>query len=241
MLNVNSLERIVPDYLVNGDVTGKKTLDLHYERYRFAKTFSKGKILDIACGVGYGSYFLANETIGLVDVTGVDIDEDAVNYAQKTYQHNSLVFYAANAKKFDIGQKYDTIVSLETIEHVTKPRELIEHFFNLMNQDGYLIVSVPITPSVDINPHHVNDFTEKSFESMFNLCGFKKVEKYYQTQSYNPFGILSGKEKRTSQIRQNLVVYYLMNPIAICKRVKSLLIDGFNNKYITIVFKKSVA
>ena len=56
---VDSLERLVPEQLKPHEVTGQLTLQLHMERYEFAATQSQpGRILDIACGVGYGTEIL---------------------------------------------------------------------------------------------------------------------------------------------------------------------------------------
>ena len=51
-----SLERIVPGELAADEATGAETLRLHMERYQFAsENLVSGSVLDIACGVGYGT------------------------------------------------------------------------------------------------------------------------------------------------------------------------------------------
>jgi hypothetical protein len=55
-IDATSLERIVPDDLHADETTGGETLRLHWERYQFAKEhLVPGSVLDMACGVGYGT------------------------------------------------------------------------------------------------------------------------------------------------------------------------------------------
>jgi 2-polyprenyl-3-methyl-5-hydroxy-6-metoxy-1,4-benzoquinol methylase len=45
-----------------------------------------GRILDLACGVGYGTELLA-AAVGVEEVLGVDIDPEAIAYARDRYPH----------------------------------------------------------------------------------------------------------------------------------------------------------
>ena len=74
-INTESLERLVPDYLDPADVTGQATLSLHIDRYEFAAQFVRpGRILDIACGAGFGTQILRQHGGDGVSAVGVDID-----------------------------------------------------------------------------------------------------------------------------------------------------------------------
>jgi cyclopropane fatty-acyl-phospholipid synthase-like methyltransferase len=59
-----------------------KDFQMHYEhlhRYAFAAQLVKGKrVLDLACGEGYGSNMLAQEAESVI---GLDIDEKVVYHA----------------------------------------------------------------------------------------------------------------------------------------------------------------
>ena len=55
------LERLIPDQIRPGDTTGDQTLQLHLARYEFAAAHARpGRLLDIACGVGYGTRWLTD-------------------------------------------------------------------------------------------------------------------------------------------------------------------------------------
>ena len=62
----STIERIVPDAVSPGDATGQATLELHLRRYKFAATqLRPGRLLDIACGVGYGTRLMAVKGSGV--------------------------------------------------------------------------------------------------------------------------------------------------------------------------------
>jgi SAM-dependent methyltransferase len=235
--SASTLERLVPAALDPDDVTGQETYRLHIERYDFASRFiGSGRVLDCACGVGYGSHRLVAAGDGARRVTGVDIDESAVAYARTNFIDPRLDYVCADAATFQ-AEPFDAIVSFETIEHVVDPEALIDNFVRLLAPGGLLVASVPVTPSVDVNPFHLHDFTPSSFRRMFARRGLTEVDSLLQRQPYQPLKMLAGKETRLSDMRQNLVGYYATHPKAAVTRFYSTVVDGFCNKYLTCVWR----
>jgi len=236
-----SLERIIPDQLDVQDAFDQATLQLHTERYGFAiQNAQAGNILDIACGTGYGSYQIVQADKFLNSlVTGVDIDEEAITYAKKRYKHPSIRFVCADALFYVDQQGYDTIVSLETIEHLKDPISFVKNLYALLKNNGILIVSAPVTPSRDGNPHHLSDFSPAGFKRLFETSGFTLKSEFIQVQPYSLKSIMYPKNKRLSQTRQHIGRFYLHHPLIFFNRIRSLLVDGFNNKYMTLALRKS--
>lgn len=236
--NATSLERIVPEELELGEATGGETLKVHLDRYEFAKrNLLPGRILDLACGVGYGTILLA-ERPGVSSVTGVDISQDAVKYAIEHYRCERVNYICSPALEFNPQEKFDSIVSLETIEHVDDPNRLFAHLISLLKPGGRLIASVPVTPSVDANPHHKTNFSAKSFRRVGDDRSLEYIDSLLQVQRFNPFSIASRRERRTADLRTGIMSFYLHHPSHIALRVWSILRDGFANKYLTVVWEK---
>lgn len=110
-------ERVIPELMNprNG------LLREHIARYRFAAKLAYGRILDIACGVGYGTNLLIKECKYIKHILGVDIDRESIDYARKNYSHIKSAFLARDALMPNFADEiglYDTIISFETIEHV---------------------------------------------------------------------------------------------------------------------------
>jgi SAM-dependent methyltransferase len=215
MLDCSSLERIIPDQLPEDGATGAATLDLHLERYTFAAQHMRaGTLLDIACGVGYGTSKLTLTCPRIERAVGVDLSEDAVHYAAQRYANERISWIAADATTFNprnhretvrIGTGFDNIVSLETIEHLPAPLPFFHHVAGLLNPGGILVASVPTTPSMDGNPHHLSDFTESSFRRMAEGLPLEEIASFSQVQPFSAGNILAGKEKRLSRDRGNLL------------------------------------
>jgi 2-polyprenyl-3-methyl-5-hydroxy-6-metoxy-1,4-benzoquinol methylase len=238
-LSSNSLERLVPDHLSADDVTGRETLELHLERYRFAARHARpGRLLDIACGVGYGTRLLRDESQQVDFALGVDLCQEAVAYARERYGRDGVEYRVGDAMQFEDPEGFDTIVSLETLEHLPHPAGLIDNLVSLLRPEGVLVASVPTTPSVDVNPHHLHDFTEKSFRHLF---AEKAVTECAHLRQVQPFGItamLRRSEVRLAELRPNLPRYYARHPGAALRRLTSTVRFGFANCYITIAWQR---
>lgn len=115
----------------------------HWHRYAFARRLAAGRrVLDAACGEGYGSALLSEIA---ADVVGVDIDAQAVEHARVRYGSNPrLRFEQGDATRlpFDAGS-FDLVVSFETLEHLAAQEQLLAGFARVLSDDGVLVISSP--------------------------------------------------------------------------------------------------
>jgi SAM-dependent methyltransferase len=235
-----SLERIVPDQMDDQDAFDRATLKLHIERYAFAISHGKpGKVLDIACGAGYGAFQLIQSTKYLQSrVTAVDIDQTAIDYAIKRYSNPAIHFICADAMLYDDPDRYDTIISLETVEHIKDTESFVKKLHSLLKNDGVLIVSAPVTPSTDGNPYHLSDFSVSSFKKLFETSGFTIESGFTQVQPYSLKSVFYSDNQRLSKTRRNILKYYFRHPKVFLARIQSLIQHGFNNRYMTLALRK---
>lgn len=237
-LDADSLERLVPDQLAPGDLTGGEALRISLERYAFAAQHARpGRLLDLACGVGYGTRVLAERGAAGVQALGVDLSPEAIAYARRRYAGPRTDFAASDAMQFTDPRGFDTIVSIETIEHLPAPELFVAHLVRMLRPGGILVASVPITPSVDANPHHLHDFSERSFRRL--LAPHRLVERgaLVQDQPFAPAAILARREPRLRRVRQGLPAWYARHPDALLRRVIATLRHGFKNRYLTVAWQ----
>ncbi len=232
----STLERIIPNEIAEGDDTGRATLVLHLQRYEFASKFiaRDARVLDIACGVGYGTRLMADMSPEAGEFVGVDISADSIEYATEHYGDDRIEYCVADAMSYRCSDKFDVIVSLETIEHLKAPAEFLTNVLLSLKPGGVFIASVPTTPSVDGNPHHLHDFTKRSFRAMLSERNLSEIDAFEQIQPYSFSSVVSKSEKRLVDRRENLIGYYVRHPGAFFKRIVSLMVDGTNNKYLTV-------
>jgi 2-polyprenyl-3-methyl-5-hydroxy-6-metoxy-1,4-benzoquinol methylase len=183
----SSLERINPLDQSDQTIAGAESLQLHLERYHFAGVhIVPGTVADLACGVGYGSHLLATEYTEMAElIHAMDADNDAIAFAQQHYAHSKVTFTCGDIFAFAPTQEINNVISLETLEHLPNPHHFVKHIAAYMPKGGRFIASAPVTPSMDANPYHLQDFTAKSFRAMFEDAGFVELKHMIQVQPYS--------------------------------------------------------
>lgn len=154
----------------------------HIARYIFALKYVKScTVLDIACGVGYGSAILACREHGATKVFGVDIREDNVEVAKRNYGSDQIVFNCGDILTYK-AEPFDVIVCFETIEHIAAYREALSNLFRLLRIGGKLLISSPnrviTSPSAlslsdkPQNRYHNQEFTIEELRNELENVGF---------------------------------------------------------------------
>jgi SAM-dependent methyltransferase len=145
-------ERFVPG--VPGEIVYE-----HVHRYAFARRFATGRrVLDAACGEGYGSALLAQVAI---DVVGVDVDGATIAHARSTYPARNLAFVEASVTSIPIPSgSIDLVVSFETIEHLAASDQplMLAEFARVLAPEGVLLVSSPNRPEYSERRSYRNAF-----------------------------------------------------------------------------------
>src|SRR4051812_40658655 len=95
----------------------------HLMRYHFAGVLAEGRTLDAACGCGYGSQLL---TLGGKEVVGIDQSAEAIDWAKMHFRGPKYIH--GNIEDFQWEGYFDTVVSLETIEHLKDPTPVLKAF-----------------------------------------------------------------------------------------------------------------
>lgn len=171
------MERIVPE------TETYETYQEHYARYNFASNFCEDKIvLDVACGVGYGSYHLTKNSAK--SVIGVDISKDAITYAKAHYADQKIEFMEGDAADLPFPDNFfDVIVSFETIEHIREYKKYLSECKRVLKEGGVFICSSPNKRNENtLNPHHIREFYLDEFYEMMN-DNFRDVELFGQLYS----------------------------------------------------------
>lgn len=114
----------------------------HLHRYAFARELVAGKrVLDAACGEGYGAALLAESAL---QVTGVDRSAEAIAHAGGRYPAANLDFQAADCLDLPFADDhFDCVVSFETLEHLAEHERLLAEFRRVIRPDGFLLLSSP--------------------------------------------------------------------------------------------------
>jgi SAM-dependent methyltransferase len=163
------------------ELTGERTLPdvpeenywyrRHLAVYRWIAARCRGlRVVDMACGEGYGSAVLAEHA---AQVTGVDANPDAHEHARLRYSMPGLRFERGLVEQWEDGAPWDAIVFLQTIEHVTEPAALLRRFATLLAPGGAVYVSTPnrltLAPAGaerSDNPWHVREYAPAEYRDL---------------------------------------------------------------------------
>jgi O-antigen biosynthesis protein len=140
----------------------------HLHRYHLAQRYCHGRrVLDLACGEGYGSAILA----AVADqVVAVDVDGPTIAHALSTYHRENLQFVESSmleTRAFSDGP-YDVIVCFEAIEHIEEHEALLDAIKAALTPSGIAVVSTPdrtvYSEAADYhNPFHLCELSRDEF------------------------------------------------------------------------------
>lgn len=140
-----------------------KRLAFVLSRYKFAaRLATKGRrVLELGCSEGLGGRLLAEFA---TSYTGIDLDEEAVTMARHNLTDAKYAFHAGDFLGRRLGT-FDTLVSIDVIEHIAPLREpeFFRTCYDNLDEDGTCIIGTPnITASAYASPAsqagHVNLF-----------------------------------------------------------------------------------
>ncbi len=155
-------------------------------RYAFAGRFvgPHATVLDLGCGCGYGSAYLADAPGRTV--LGADRSAEGAGYARKRYNSRRLGFITTDATALPIATgSLDAVVALEMIEHVADANAVVREVWRALKPRGIFVVSTPnrrITGSGDkpANPFHVREYSSEEFRALLEQA-FAQTSLYGET------------------------------------------------------------
>ncbi|MHB1426118.1 MAG: class I SAM-dependent methyltransferase [Gemmataceae bacterium] len=178
---------MVPERLIPGTLEWETFYHEHEQRYRFfVERFVGLDVLDAACGVGYGSFLIANA--GAKAVVGIDIDSRTIAYARDHFAHPRVTFSVVSAEQLTkLGQTFDVAVSFETVEHLREPSRFFAEVRRVLRPDGLFICSTPNRDFAgkeekNANPYHLSEMSFAEFAAAF-AEHFQIEEQYHQSHS----------------------------------------------------------
>mgnify|MGYP000548298586 CR=1 FL=1 len=142
-----------------------------YERYKFCNNYIKRKkVLDIPCGVGWGTSLLKGANF----IVGIDISGEAINYAKKHYETKNRKFCIGDMQSICLkDDSIDVVICLEGLEHV--PRDIGAKFIDeskrVLKRGGLLIITCPVLNEkgeATGNPYHLSEYPEYELIEMLN-------------------------------------------------------------------------
>lgn len=207
------------------DQVGGDTLDVisnadKFNRWTYdtIRPFCKGNILEIGSGVGNISQFFLKEgaSILLSDVREsycTELRQKFQSYPNlKGVELIDLVDPTFNQKFEALLGTFDSIFSLNVVEHIYDDNLAIKNAKKLLKEGGYLIVLVPsyqrLYNSLDKELDHYRRYNKKTLSALFDNNNLNVINRQY----FNFMGIfawiISGKLQRNDTIPERQMRLY---------------------------------
>lgn len=141
----------------------------HLARYRFARQYvgPDTRLLDIGCGDGYGTFYLAAH---VKEALGIDIDAEPIRHANEKYRLANLSYRQVLPNDWQLPpDSVDVATCFEVFEHVQEPDQLIARISGVLRKGGIAILS---TPNKDVygenlpDPYHVKEYSLNEFRDI---------------------------------------------------------------------------
>jgi SAM-dependent methyltransferase len=171
-----TVQRDQPDGVPPLELTGERTLpDIPAENYWFrrhlvvyewiAERCAGLKVVDMACGEGYGTDVLARRAR---EVTGVDANPQAFEHARLKYTRPGVRFVRNMIELH--AEPCDVVVFLQTIEHVPDPEGVLRHFKEMAGtvyvSTPNLLTLAPAGADRSGNPWHLREYRVAEFRAL---------------------------------------------------------------------------
>lgn len=215
----------------------------HFYSFKVIKKYLKGRnALEIGCGAGSNTFFMANNGI---KTTAIDISKAAIQKcidSSKVLNIQNLTnFRQCDFIKYKSNKKFDLVVCFEVIEHLENDGMAIKKIAGLLNKHGVALVSVPsenaflnkvgYAKSFDQLVGHIRRYNEKNIikickEANLNIVEVYKVEGPIRDLLFiiKPF---------------NYIVKFLKYTISdIVNNIDSVLVKWFGESRIILVLEK---
>jgi SAM-dependent methyltransferase len=167
------------------ELTGERTLpDVPEENYWYrrhlvvyewiAARVGGMKVVDLACGEGYGSDVLSRTA---AEVIGVDANPEAFAHASAKYSSDKVSFRRELVESFDDAR--DAVVFLQTIEHIADPGPLLDGFARIAPvsyiSTPNLLTLAPEGAEKSDNPWHIKEYRLEEYRALLEPH-FSRVE-----------------------------------------------------------------
>ena len=150
----------------------------HLHRYALALSLAKRKrVLDIACGEGYGANLIARVAS---KVLGVDLDAGTIAHAKAKYRRRNLHFVQGSCTEIPCeDHSIDLVASFETIEHIREHDRFLSEIKRVLAPGGILVISSPHKAEYQKVSEAANPFHEAELDHDEFVQLITKTFKHY--------------------------------------------------------------
>ena len=135
-------------------------------------------VLDAGSGFGQYTYFLSALSEGW-NITGIDIEEEQIKdcniFFNKIGCSGRIKFDKADLTQFVNPDKYDIIISVDVMEHITDDVQVFKNFYQSLKTKGILLISTPSDQGgSDVHGDNEKSFISEHVRDGYSIAGIQE-------------------------------------------------------------------
>jgi SAM-dependent methyltransferase len=151
------------------------------------------RILDVGCGGG-ALLRLLRDRLGLTNLLGIDLNGKAARFAREVRGVNVI---HGDAKHDLQGQKFDLVLSIESIEHMNDFDDYMQMLLASLVPGGQVLITTPRNSRLAcflfghaadgyMAPNHINFFNDKNLKRYLERFGLRVTELQMLSSARSP-------------------------------------------------------
>ena len=192
---------------------------------RFIPEYAKGDLLDLGCGTVpfYNLYKQYVSSITCADWENCEHDISHIDF-----------FVDLNKDLKIKNNSYDTILLTDVLEHIYEPKKLLKQLYNILRDDGILIINTPFAYWEHEVPFDYFRYTEFFYQKVAEELGFK-VEVIQKIG--NGFDTIRDILSKLYESRPSFAIKFLLKMVKIVSKKFPVKLDNEPLSFF-VVFKK---
>jgi len=103
----------------------------------FIDEYLKGKLLEVGCGIGKTTHFLA-EKYKKLKITAIDYDKGQIELADKDKKFKNIEFKQGDATSLNFKKEYfDFVIETGVLHHIKNYEDAIKEIRRVLKKNGY--------------------------------------------------------------------------------------------------------
>lgn len=149
-------------------------LQRQIERYRWARRYCHGLVVDACCGHGYGASIVSQDP-EVLKVIAVDNDGAAIKYAKAEFQSKKIDFIVGDVRGMQMWS-CDVLMLIECLQYFPDDEDVLVAALEQCSPD-MVIASVPSYRTTHFNDYHKRDYEDgEKMVKEFQRHGYGWVE-----------------------------------------------------------------
>jgi 2-polyprenyl-3-methyl-5-hydroxy-6-metoxy-1,4-benzoquinol methylase len=143
-------------------------LSPQFDIYEVVSKLVRGNVADIGFGTGFGMHLLS---LYAKEVTGYEVDEHAIAFAQRVFPMKNMSFKTGNIHKGITDGPFNMITMIDVIEHLKDPKRALQNVKVIMAPGAQFFCSTPNRLSrYRKSEYHVREYAPKEFEALLKTA-----------------------------------------------------------------------